>query len=141
MIIVDAGPLVALIDKGQTDTHEKCLAALRSLSSPLLTSWPCLAEAMYLLGKLRGWEGQKALWNYLEAKTLVIYSLSEPESARMRVLMERYANVPMDLADASLVVIAETTGLRQAFTLDDDFYIYRINDLDSFEVVPLNEGV
>src|SRR5262245_41013594 len=104
MIIVDAGPLVALIDKGQTDTDEKCSAALQKLISPLLTSWPCLAEAMYLLGKLRGWEGQKALWNYLEAKKLLIHSLSEPETARMRVLMERYANVPMDLADASLMV-------------------------------------
>ena len=138
MIIVDAGPLVALIDKGQTDAHEKCSAVLRQLSGPLLTSWPCLAEAMYLLGKLRGWEGQKALWNYLEVKAVLIHYQYEPESARMRVLMEKYANVPMDLADASLVVIAETAGLRQVFTLDDDFYIYRINNRDSFEVIPLN---
>ena len=93
---------------------------------------------MYLLGRLRGWAGQKALWQFYEENNGVeIYHLSESEIRRMSQLMEKYRNVPMDLADASLVAIAETTGLRQIFTLDSDFYIYRINDRDSFEVVPL----
>ena len=68
------------------------------------------------------------------------YHLSETEISRMQELMEKYHNVPMDLADVSLVVIAETTGLRQIFTLDDDFYIYRIRERDSFEVVPLGSS-
>lgn len=140
MILVDAGPLVALIDKGQGEEHRKCVAAQASLTGPLLTTWPCLAEAMYLLGKLRGWLGQAALWDYVAARTLLIHGATSPsaatETARMRALMEKYQDVPMDLADASLVVVAETTGLRRIFTLDDDFYIYRINGRDSFEIFP-----
>ena len=54
----------------------------------------------------------------------------------MRVLMEKYRDTPMDLADASLVATAETQDLRRVFTLDSDFQVYRINDQDPFEVVP-----
>ena len=136
--LVDAGPLVSLIDKGQGAAHRQCLAAQQRLSAPLLTSWPCFTEAMYLLGRSNGWLGQQLLWQFYRNKAgLRLYHLSDAEVSRMFLLMEKYRNVPMDLADASLVVIAETTGLRQIFTLDDDFYIYRINDNDSFAVVPL----
>jgi len=55
---------------------------------------------------------------------------------RMQALMEKYKDVPMDLADASLVVLAETSGVRQVFTLDTDFYIYRIASKESFDVIP-----
>jgi uncharacterized protein len=52
--------------------------------------------------------------------------------------MEQYQDTPMDLADASLVVLAEVTGLKRIFTLDSDFYVYKINGKDSFDVVPLD---
>ena len=137
--LVDAGPLVALIDKGQGETHRQCLAMQRKLSVPLLTSWSCFTEAMYLLGRGKGWAGQKLLWQfYLVNGGLELYHLSDDEIGRMYELMERYRNVPMDFADASLVVIAETPGLKQIFTLDRDFYIYRIHDTETFDVVPLN---
>jgi predicted nucleic acid-binding protein len=137
--LVDAGPLIALIDKGQGEAHQQCLALQQRLPAPLLTSWPCFTEAMYMLGRIKGWAGQKLLWQfYRDNGGVEFYDLSEAEISRMHELMEKYHNVPMDLADASLVVIAETTGLRQLFTLDDDFYIYRINDRDSFDVIPLN---
>jgi hypothetical protein len=137
MTLVDAGPLVALIDKAQGEAHHKCLTVQKELVGPLPTTWPCLAEAMYLLGELRGWRGQESLWDYIEERALIVHAPSESEAARMHFLMEKYQDTPMDLADASLVAIAETTGLRQSFTLDSDFYIYRINDRDSFQVVPL----
>jgi predicted nucleic acid-binding protein len=54
----------------------------------------------------------------------------------MRELMEQYRDVPMDLADASIVAAAETRRLRRVFTLDSDFLIYRTGDGDGFEVVP-----
>ncbi len=138
MTLVDAGPLVALIDKAQGAEHRQCVAAQKKLKGPLLTTWPCLAEAMYLLGKLRGWAGQEALWNYVGQRTLLIHSQAAAEAGRMRDLMEKYQDTPMDLADASLVVLAEASGLKCIFTLDSDFYIYRIHDTESFEVVPLN---
>jgi hypothetical protein len=56
-ILADAGPLIALIDKADQETHRKCLSVFRSLKKPLLTTWPCLTDAMYLLCELRGWNG------------------------------------------------------------------------------------
>jgi hypothetical protein len=136
--LVDAGPLVTLFDRAQSVSHQQCVAAQQKLFVPLWTSWACFTEALHLLGRMRGWFGQQALWRfYLENDGITIYTLNESEIRRMYELMEKYHDVPMDLADASLVAMAETTGLRQIFTLDSDFYIYLINDTDPFEVVPL----
>ena len=55
---------------------------------------------------------------------------------RMPALMERYRDLPMDLADASLVALAEERRLRQVFTLDADFRVYRLPDGQAFEVLP-----
>ncbi|HSO74392.1 MAG TPA: PIN domain-containing protein [Blastocatellia bacterium] len=136
MTLVDAGPLIALIDKGQGEAHEKCIAAQKVVVGSLLTTWPCLAEAMYLLGELGGWQGQEALWRFVEKEALIVHGPGKDETTRMRSLMEKYRDTPMDLADASLVALAEARGLKRIFTLDSDFYVYRISDLEPFEVFP-----
>jgi uncharacterized protein len=134
--LADTGPLIGLIDQGQGEVHRRCVAALPLLSAPLLTTWPCLTEAMYFLGDLKGWEGQRALWRFVDRGTLRILLPADSETRRMRDLMEQYRDTPMDLADASLVAAAETQRLRRIFTLDSDFLVYRINGTESFEVVP-----
>jgi predicted nucleic acid-binding protein len=134
--LADAGPIVALIDRGQAAVHRKCVDALASLSGPLVTTWPCFTEAMYFLGDLKGWYGQKALWHLVEQGVLRIHIPQVSETERMRILMEKYRDTPMDLADASLVAAAETQKLNRIFTLDNDFRVYRINGTDAFEVVP-----
>ncbi|MBV9226510.1 MAG: PIN domain-containing protein [Acidobacteriaceae bacterium] len=136
MNLVDTGPLVALIDRGQQEAHCRCVEALKTLSGALLTTWPCFTEAMYFLAELRGWSGQKALWNLRERGTLLLHTASSREADRMQTLMAQYQDVPMDLADASLVAAAEVTGLRLIFTLDSDFRIYRIHGQDVFSIVP-----
>jgi len=134
--LIDAGPLIALIDKGQAVAHQQCLEAQRSLTGPLLTTWPCFTEAMYFLGHLGGWRGQAALWSFVTQITLLLHTPSSTETSRMQALMEKYKDVPMDLADASLVSLAEASGLKQVFTLDTDFYIYRIAGKEGFDVIP-----
>jgi hypothetical protein len=134
--LVDAGPLIALIDRGQEELHRRCIAAAGSLNGPLLTTWPCLAEAMYFLGNLVGWKAQDTLWQFVKRGTLRIHIPADSEVARMRSLMEKYRDTPMDLADASLVAVAESQQLRSIFTLDSDFHIYRINGTTPFEIVP-----
>src|SRR4051794_31697354 len=131
--LVDTGPLVALIDRSQA-AHEQCVNALPSLSPPLVTTWPCLTEAMYFLGK--SWRKQAPLWNLVENDRLEIHASTTAETRRMRVLMEKYQDAPMDLADASLVATAKTRELRRVFTLDSHFRIYRANDKESLDVVP-----
>lgn len=136
MMLTDAGPLFALFDKGQKETHEMCVKAYRQISAPLITTWPCFTEAMYLLFDARGWSGQANLWKLWDRKLLLLHEASFAEHRRMKILMEKYRDTPMDLADASLVAAAEHLKLNRVFTIDSDFYVYRINDRDAFEVVP-----
>ena len=122
-VLVDAGPLVALIDRVDPE-HERCVAALKKLRAPFVTVWPAFTEAMYLLG--RSWQGQKALWSRVETDALHLASLDESDAPRMRELMEKYRDLPMDLADAALVRVAERDDLVDVFTLDrSHFSVYR----------------
>lgn len=91
---------------------------------------------MYLLGTRLGWRAQDALWRLLESEHLIVHDITPAERARMRALMTRFRDLPMDLADASLVAAAETRRLRRILTLDSHFRIYRLNDKESFEIIP-----
>jgi predicted nucleic acid-binding protein len=135
LTLTDAGPLVALIDADEAD-HETCALALRSLRLPLITTWPAFTEAMYLLGRAGGAVGQQALWKLLRTRRLKIADLSSAAIERSEVLMVKYADLPMDLADATIVALAEERGERRIFTLDDDFQIYRIHGRTRFEIIP-----
>lgn len=134
-ILTDAGPLTALADRNDPN-HERIVAELARLPAvPLLTTWPCLTEAMYLVGEAAGHSGQDVLWGYVEDELVSLHDLSRDECRRMRVLMAQYADTPMDLADASLVAVAETRGLKRVFTVDSDFYVYRLADGGALEVI------
>jgi predicted nucleic acid-binding protein len=117
--------------------HARCVFAARSLPpGPLLTTWACLTEAMHLLGRADGLRGQDALWEFVAKKRLALHVPGANEWERIRVLMRQYADAPMDLADASLVVAAETLKVSRVFTLDRHFRAYRIDGAQAFEVVP-----
>jgi uncharacterized protein len=135
MILVDAGPLIALIDRGEPD-HERCVEALANLSAPMITTWPAFTEAMYLLGSAGGWTAQEALWKLVRRRDLEIVPLDDALQERTRTLMAKYQDMPMDLADATLVAAAETLGLTRVFTLDRDFQVHRWRGRRRFEVVP-----
>ena len=136
MTLSDTGPLVALIDDDDAH-HRVCDTAYRVVATPpLLTTWPCLTEAMYLLEREGGYRYQAALWSMYFREELVLHQLTPAETARMAALMEQYQDTPMDLADASLVAAAESLNLRQVFTIDRQFYVYRLGDGAALEVVP-----
>ena len=133
-MLVDAGPLVAMLDRSDR-YHEICVETFRFLNEPMATVWPAITEAMYLLGF--SWTAQEALWRILERGSLSILSLDSSDTSRMRELMERYRDLPMDLADAALVRVAEREGISRVFTLDRrDFLVYRPEGLGSFSVIP-----
>jgi uncharacterized protein len=135
MTLVDAGPLIALIDAGDPD-HELCVTTLRAVQLPLVTAWPAFTEAMYLVGRVGGWPGQDALWRLALNGDLEIAEQPAESAGRMAKLMERYADRPMDLADAALVALAEELNTKRIFTLDADFSIYRLHDRAHFELLP-----
>lgn len=136
MILCDTGPLVALIDADDAH-HASCARALETLPpQPLVTTWPCFVEAMYLLHRAAGRPAQEELWGFLEDELVHLHETSTGERRRMRELMATYADLPMDLADASLVAAAEALDLQQVFTLDKHFHAYRLGGVESFKVVP-----
>lgn len=133
MILIDAGPLVALLDRGEPD-HLRCREALARLHGPLLTTWPAFTGAVYLLGEAGGWTAQEALWRLFRRGDLVVQVPQRPE--RVARLMKKYRSVPMDLAAASLVALAEERGLVAVFTLDRDFRVYRLPRGKAFTIIP-----
>ncbi len=134
MILVDAGPLVALIH-ADDQQHQRCKDAFEALNEPMGPVWPAFTEAMYLLNF--SWRAQDALWEMIETEAVRILSLDHGDLPRMRELMRKYRDLPMDLADAALVRVAERERLRRIFTVDRrDFEVYRAGRLGRFSILP-----
>src|SRR6266852_1992962 len=82
----------------------------------MATVWHPLTEATYLLADQP--RGQEALWEMVERGALQLLALDAGDASRIRELMRKYANRPMDLADAALLRVAEREGIRKIFTVD-----------------------
>lgn len=135
MILTDTGPIVAILNRAD-QYHFRSIDALSRLpAEPLFTTWVCFTEAMYLLGEAGGYYFQSVLWNMHLDRKLILHNLTARETGRMALLMNQYQDIPMDLADASLVVAAESLSERRVFTFDTDFYIYRLADDSVLEIV------
>jgi len=133
--LTDTGPLVALVDTNDRH-HAQAVETLKRLPKvPLLTTWPCLTEAMYLLYQSVGYNAQEALWQFVEKGALLLHLPSEDDWRRMRELMAVFHDAPMDMADASVVSAAERLSLSRVFTFDRHFYAYRLADGTALEVV------
>ena len=133
--LADAGPLIALLDEDDPQ-HARCVDALGTLSPPLITTWPVIVEAMYRLGQINGINAQNLLWGYINDGLLEVAELDTERRQWMQKYMITYGDRPCDLADASLLAIAEISHSRTVFTIDSDFYIYVLSDGSVVDVVP-----
>jgi len=126
--------LVALIHADDRH-HRSCKEALKRIREPLGTVWPAITDAMYLLGFSAA--AQDALWRLLEGDAVKILPLDKADLPRMRELMRKYRDLPMDLADAALVRVAERERISTVFTIDRrDFELYRPRGVRRFNVLP-----
>jgi predicted nucleic acid-binding protein len=133
-VLVDAGPLVALVNRGDTH-HRRCVDALKTIRDPMLTVWPAVTEALFLVRD--SWPAQAALLEMIESRVVELLPLDEDDVPRMTELMGKYRDLPMDLADAALVRVAERERLRHVFTLDQrDFRVYRPAGLGRLGLIP-----
>ena len=124
MILVDTGPLVALFDR-KDGQHQRCVRALKVVREPIRTTVPVLTEAFHMLGP--GSVGSDRLREFVLKGGLSVWWFDGATLARAFELMDMYSDHPMDLADASLVVAAESLGTRKVFTVDRrDFEAYRV---------------
>jgi predicted nucleic acid-binding protein len=131
--LCDTGPVVAMVDRTDLQ-HDPCLRAFEAFAGNLVTSWPVISEAFYLLHHP---DERDFLWKIILTRAIAVADLSFQDLARVRSLMKQYADQPMDLADASLVVLAERFRLRKVFTLDRrHFSVYRPRHAGYFELIP-----
>lgn len=128
-IIVDTGPLVALFH-ARDQHHEAAKAVLESSPAVLVTTWPVITEACHFLGQA----GKRALLTFIRRGALRLETLSVEDVPGLDDLIARYAR--MDFADATLVLIAEKTGITEIFTIDRrDFEGYRTRSGRRFKLL------
>lgn len=122
VVLLDTGPLVAFLNR-RDDFHQWAQERFDEVAPPLLTCEAVIAEACYLLRSLPG--GSAAVLRMIEREQIVSRFRLEDEAASVRKLLEKYANLPMDLADACLVRMSEQYSHPRLLTLDGDFRLYR----------------
>jgi len=120
--LLDTGPLVAWLDKGDGD-HARCTAFFADYQGQFVTSWPVLTEVCHLLPR----HVVSRFMRWVAAGGAEVREMSPTAASDIATLMEKYDDLPMDLADASLVWLAGKMGITEVVTLDEtDFGIYRL---------------
>ena len=133
-ILVDTGPLVALLSSSQQH-HQVCRETLATVSTPLLTCWPVLTEAAYLLR--RHPLNVRSLIASADGSFLRILPLRENDLEGITAILEKYEDQSFQLADAAVMYLAEREGIQHVFTLDRrDFITYRTTSGESLQIIP-----
>ncbi len=131
-VLLDTGCIVALLDRSERN-HRKVAEAVASSEAQLVTCEAVIAEACYLLRGLRG-AAADVLANVERGVFQIPFRL-DGSCQEVRRLMRKYARVPMDLADACLVCLADEMESGRILTLDADFFVYRWRRTRPFEIL------
>ncbi len=120
--LIDAGPIIALFNKNDA-YHKVVKTFLKTHKNKLVTSWPVITEASHMLDF--NVQVQIDLFKWIRLGGLIIEEVRFQDIDRIIALSEKYSDIPMDLADASLVVLSEKLKIKEIITIDSDYYIYR----------------
>ena len=133
-LLLDTGALVSLLDRSQTH-HRRCRDFFEGWKAAVVSTEAVLTEATHLLGSIDG-GATAAIGFFLEGGAVLVPS-TPATLKRARRLLEKYSDLPMDFADATLVVLAEDLGTSVVFTTDrKDFGVYRLKGRTPFRIVP-----
>lgn len=132
-VLVDAGALIALLDRDDSH-HASCVEALKEIREPLATVWPAVTEVMHLLADVPRAPG--AVLDMISDGAVQMLHVDPADVPRIKQLMEKYRDRPMDFADAALVCVAEREQLNTILTFDRDFRVYRLPRRARFKVIP-----
>ena len=134
VVLVDTGPLVALLDRSDS-AHDWAVEVFKLMRPPLLTCEAVLAESWHLLGDSGPSRG--ALAKLHEKGVIRVAFDFEREAAAIWRLLRKYADVPMDYADACIVRMAELHPRAELWTMDSDFRVYRRNGREAIALLSL----
>jgi len=129
-VLLDTGCIVALLDRSEQH-HRQCVDVVSGLKAPLVTCEAVIAESCYLLRQLQG--ASEAIIANVERGTFQIPLPLADLAKRVKALLHKYRDVPMDLADGCLVAIAEHVQTGRILTLGTDFEVYRWHRNRPFE--------
>ncbi len=127
--LIDAGPIIALFDRDD-HYHKSVIQFLKTYKGQLISTWPVLTEVAHMLDFSTQTQLNALRW--VERGGVKLIPLEAEHLERIITLTEKYQDVPMDLADSSLVVMAEELNLTQIITIDSDYYVYRIGKQGTF---------
>lgn len=134
LVLVDTGPLVALRNE-RDSRHAVCVEALKELPKPLLTCWPVLTEAAYLLRHYP--RRVRELLASTDGEFLRVLALGHADTLAINSILEKYEDQSFQLADAALMHLAEREDVDAIFTLDrKDFQLYRVQGSVSLRLFP-----
>lgn len=122
-VLVDAGPLIALFDKDDR-YHLEMMAFVRNGKFRFVTTTAVMTEVSHMLDF-----SAKAQIHFLEwvmREGVILHEITQHDIGRIMELIQKYKDLPMDFADATLVVAAERTGMRKIISIDSDFDVYRL---------------
>ena len=138
-LLIDSGPLIALFDASDV-YHSSAVEFIRNNRYPLVTTIASITETLYLLDFNKNAQLDFLEWVYRGG--VEIFPIKENDMKRIRELMKKYKDVPMDFADACLVYAAERLNISELniseiVTIDKDFLIYRIGGRKKFKIIKL----
>lgn len=120
--LIDAGPLIALFDKDDK-FHISVKEFIKRYEGRLYSSWPVITEVLHMLDFNVSVQIDFLKW--ISRGALDVKQISIENISRIIDLSEKYSDVPMDFADASLIIISELENINEIISIDSDFYIYR----------------
>ncbi len=133
-LLLDTGAFVALVDRSEA-RHADCVVALEDWVGAVVTTEAVLTETLYLVGPR--WQAQETCLEFFLRGAFLLVPSSQNSLGRVAALMQKYSDVPMDFADATLVALGEELETNQVFTLDRrGFSTYRLNGKKSFSIIP-----
>ena len=132
--ILDTGPWVALIDRSES-RHTDCVQWLKNFSGRLYSTEAVLTEVLYILNF--SITAKCAALDFVLESVVEIVPSNIESLKKTKNLMKKYADLPMDFADATLVCLATQTGMQNIVTFDKkDFGIYKLPKKKSFTIMP-----
>ncbi|ADK79836.1 type II toxin-antitoxin system VapC family toxin [Sediminispirochaeta smaragdinae] len=120
--LIDAGPIIALFNKNDT-YHKKIKDFMKEYKGILLSTWPVVTEVSHMLDF--SVQTQIDFLTWVNIGGIILEDIDNKDISRISELSRKYSDVPMDVADASLVVLSEKKNIKEIITIDSDYYIYR----------------
>lgn len=122
-ILIDAGPLIALFD-ADDNHHKKASSFFKKYNFSFISTLAVFAEVSHMLDF--SINAQQDFYEWVTQKGVIISDINQHDMPRIAELTKKYSDLPMDFADATLVVAAEKSGIREIVSLDSDFDVYRL---------------